>query len=266
MNSSESEIHDPAPPKSNSVLTLPVIFVIGLIIYEVTNNPAMAAMAMCIKFGWEDFRTAYWLKFSDPNRGRGIACCWLYVASGLWQTAIIGIAMVLLSVVLSEALQQNVGTLLVGAGLAILFGLVFSTLSTYIALGYSHRHGVRPWLNSALHIARRNGHWPPLYGHRNRIIILILTTLVVTFVILVPAFLLIGAAVLQQLVPKKALAGLGFILLLFFYLILLPASIVVVVNLSRSRFFAEHPADCWGEEASWAVAPDSDFENEELNV
>jgi hypothetical protein len=259
-----------APRPQGSFLTLPVLFLMAWLIFEVTHNPALAAMAMCLKFGWEDFRTALWLKRTDPERGRGAACCWLYVASGLWQTAIIGVAMALLTVVIAELIQikqQGQGNLLqlfMGAVFAILFGFVFSTVSTYIALGYAHRHGVRPWLNGAVHIARRHGHWPPLYGQHNRVMILVLTTVIITFVILVPVLLILGAIVLRPIIPVPFLAGLGFVVPLFFYVVLLPASLIIVINLRRQGFFAQHPADCWGEEG--LPAKNSEVENEQLNV
>ncbi|MCE9533763.1 MAG: hypothetical protein K8T89_21935 [Planctomycetes bacterium] len=31
-------------------------------------------------------------------------------------------------------------------------------------------------------------------------------------------------------------------------IILLPALVVILYNLRKRHFFAEHPADCWGEE------------------
>lgn len=258
MKDSEDDIHDDAQkPKGSSFLTLPVIFFVGLIIYEVTNDPAMAAMGMCLKFGAEDFRTAFWLKRHDPQPGRGTVCCWLYVASGLWQTAVIGIAMVVLTVVLCEFIQaqqqgqaagNDIFSLLQGAFLAIFFGFVFSTLATYIALAYARFHRVRPWLNGAVHIARRKEHWPPLYGHGNRVMILVYTTIAVTFVILVPALLLIAVLVVQGIVPGRFLAGLAVLVPLFIYLLLLPTAIFAVVNMRRDRFFADHPAECWGDD------------------
>src|SRR4051812_3010858 len=90
-----------------SFVSWPLILAVAFIIFEVTNQPSFAALAMCLKFGWEDFRTAWWLKRPDPDRGRGRACAWLYLAGGLWQTAVIGVAMVLLTVVLVAVLQGN---------------------------------------------------------------------------------------------------------------------------------------------------------------
>ncbi|MCE9533762.1 MAG: hypothetical protein K8T89_21930 [Planctomycetes bacterium] len=159
-----SDTPESQQPRPGGFLTLPVILVIGWLIYEGTHEPAIAAMAMCLKFGLEDFRTARWLLRTDPDGGRGRSCAWLYIASGLWQTAVIGLAMVLLTVVLDELIQGRpqkpkdaVGLrkLLNGATLTILFGFTFSTLATYVAMLYAWRHRVRPWLNGSVHYARK---------------------------------------------------------------------------------------------------------------
>src|SRR5205823_1721793 len=54
---------------------------VGWALYELTTQPALGAVAVCLKFGWEDFRTARWLRRRDPNRRRGRACFWLYVGN-----------------------------------------------------------------------------------------------------------------------------------------------------------------------------------------
>ena len=246
-----------APPRKSSFPALPVLLVVGWIIYEVTHQPAVAAMAMCMKFGWEDFRTARWLLRTDPSRSRGRTCAWLYIASGLWQAAVIGLAMVLLSVALDQVIQANrqgpgaaveLDKLLSGAAFTILFGFTFSTVATYIALLYAWRHDVRPWLNGAVHIARRNNEWPPLYGHTNRVLVPVISTVVMTCFILLPACLAILGMILHGAIPRHFLRGLVLLGSVFSVIILLPILVVILQNLRRQRFFAEHPADCWGQE------------------
>ena len=201
--------------------------------------------------------------------GRGNACCWIYLASGLWQTAVTGVGMVILTVLLVNVFKVgNVGLgalatlveLFMGTWLTIFFGFVFSTFATYIALAYAHRHHVRPWLNGAVHIARRHNQWPPLYGFSNRIMILVVTTLIVTFVVLIPALLVFAAIVLRPIVAKQFYPGVMLVLIVSCYLVLLPTAIVTVANLRRRRFFASHPADCWGGEP--LPAKEADFESD----
>src|SRR5205807_7892047 len=69
------------------------LLVVGWMLYELTAQPALGAVAVCLKFGWEDFRTARWLRRRDPERRRGRACFWLYAGNGLLKTA--GVAFVM---------------------------------------------------------------------------------------------------------------------------------------------------------------------------
>src|SRR5947209_18895965 len=59
------------------------LLAVGWVLYELTAQPAVGAVAVCLKFGWEDFRTALWLRRRDPDRRRGRACFWLYAGNGL---------------------------------------------------------------------------------------------------------------------------------------------------------------------------------------
>jgi hypothetical protein len=247
---SEPYQEDNPPKQTGSFLTLPALFAVAWIIYEVTHEPSFAALAMCLKFGWEDFRTAWWLRRTDPDRGRARACAWLYLAAGLWQTAIIGVAMVFLTVALTEVVQVQQGgvrdilSLIQGATVAIVFGFILSTVATVIALICAARAKVRPWLNGAVHFARRRGEWPPLYGRRNRVMLLVGTAIAVAFCVLLPVVLMIAAAAADRGGRQKG--ALAFISLLgvLAFVVLLPATVLFV----RRGFYADHPADCWGTE------------------
>lgn len=254
MNGSESETSEPPTQHFNAVLWLLVILAVGWLIYEVTHSPAWAAMAMCLKFGLEDFRTAWWLLQTDPNRGRARTCCWMHIASGLWQVAIIGVAMVILTIALVYFLQVQQGNaagileLIEGAFMAIVLGFILSTIATYIALLNAWRHDVRPWLNGAIHIARRRGEWPPLYGHQNRILVLVISTVLMTFLILMPILFAIVAAAVQPAIGRRNVPALQALGVFFSVFVLLPFSGVVIRKMRQRRFFASHPAECWGEE------------------
>lgn len=252
----DTEIENTETPTRhfNAVLLLLLILGIGWLIWEVTHSPAWAAMAMCLKFGLEDFRTAWWLMRTDPDSGRGRACCWLHIASGLWQVAIIGVAMVLLTVALvyfMEAKQGNavgVVKLLGGAAVAIVLGFILSTVATYMALFIAWRHNVRPWLNGAIHIARRKREWPPLYGHQNRVLVLVISTALMTFAVLVPVFLTLIIAATRKAMGRQLADVIQVMGMFASIFILLPTSGVLIRMMRQRRFFAEHPADCWGED------------------
>jgi len=269
MNKADTEYRsdlDPPPAQRGSFLTLPLLLGVGWIIYEVTHQPAIAAMAMCLKFGWEDFRTARWLYRTDPDPGRGRACFWLYLASGLWQAAMIGVAMVLLTVVLEEIIEiqqrgnGDIQKLLAGAAFTIMFGFFFSTLATYVFLISCWRNRVRPWLNGAVHIARRKDEWPPLYGHRNKVLVPVISTVIITCFVLVPFFLLTLSFMMRGAAGGNLLRGLAALGSVACVFLLFPASVIVLQNLRSRRFFADHPADCWGEESLPPHRDDDDSE------
>jgi hypothetical protein len=75
------------PPRWRRPFTWVTLVAIGWVLYELTARPALGSVAVCIKFGWEDFRTALWLRRRDPYLLRGRACFWLHLASGLFRIA-----------------------------------------------------------------------------------------------------------------------------------------------------------------------------------
>src|SRR5262245_6522225 len=75
--------HDDRAGRWANVLSVPLLLVIGWVLYELTAQPALGVAAVCAKFGWDDFRTARWLLRIDPNPARGWACAWLSIANGL---------------------------------------------------------------------------------------------------------------------------------------------------------------------------------------
>ncbi|MFO0930828.1 MAG: hypothetical protein U0736_27980 [Gemmataceae bacterium] len=62
----------------------------GWALYELTHSPALATVLICCKFGWEDVR-AGWL-WRRPVLAAA-ACVALYLAWGVWKTAVIAFLM-----------------------------------------------------------------------------------------------------------------------------------------------------------------------------
>jgi len=220
MNHSDPDnTTDQPPPAQNFFLSLPLILLIGLIIFEATSEPGFAAMSLCLKFGWEDFRTAFWLIRTDPSRKRGRACWWLYIASGLWKVGVSSFAMFVVIIFLEGFFQQGQGKgmfhLVAAVCLSLFFAFVLSAIATWIALFSCWWNDVPLWLNGSVRIARRHAEWPPLYGSQNRISVLIATNLLFVFPIFLP---------------------------------LLPALLIWLHSMHRRQLFAKHPADCWGVE------------------
>jgi hypothetical protein len=221
MNHSDPDQSAERPPAQSSFLSVPLILLVGLIVFEATSKPGWAAMSLCLKFGWEDFRTAFWLHRTDPSRKRGRSCWWLYVASGLWKVGVSSFAMFVVIFIVEAVMQpgkaqgKDLLQLLLGACLSLFFAFVFSALATLIALASAWWHDVPLWLNGSVRIARRYEEWPPLYGSHNRIGVLIATNTIFVFFALFP---------------------------------LLPLLLIWLNYMHRRRLFAKHPADCWGEE------------------
>src|SRR5688500_12502652 len=115
------------------------LLLLGFVIYELTAYPALGIGTVCLKFGWEDFRTALWLRRTDPLPARGRACFWLYLSFGLLKTAITGGILMLVCATLAPLIQPNaVGNAptaeFVVATVTAFGGFMLSALSTCIAL------------------------------------------------------------------------------------------------------------------------------------
>jgi hypothetical protein len=216
------------------------------ILFELTHNLALGAIAVCLKFGWEDFLTARWLLRNDPERWRRRGTFWLYVSWGLWKTAIVaflmslGFAMVAARLAppavpaMPEPLRAFLSTLL-----TTLAGFGLSTLTTVLAVLCAWWGGARLWLDSAAHRARRLDAWPPAplcEGRSNRLSHLVLTALGLGFFV----------AIIGLLVTGPVWAG-GFVLSMGLS-IAAPVMILVLRDLISRKVGADSPYECWPEE------------------
>jgi hypothetical protein len=222
------------------------LLLLGWVVYELTAQPALGAFAVCVKFGWNDFRSAWWLRRIDPERGRAKACFWLYTASGLWKTALSGVVFMLtIAVFLKpqaalQGMQAVLGGHFAGAALATFFGFSLSSFATYLAFWCAFRNRVRVWLDLRMDRARRAQVWPSLHpaiGRGNYVSLLFVTaillgmfmgTIVICFVAVLIrdagiAGLVVGAAIISAAITLGALS-----------------------NLTETRLKARSPQECWG--------------------
>ena len=247
------------------VLSLPVVLAIGWIIYEVSHSPGLAAMVMCLKFGWEDFRTAVWLRRRDPWRARGRANFSLYLASGMWKAALIGIVMVFVTLVAETIVNignannaggnappplQNVKTLILGAFGATLFGQAIACLACSRALSIARTHRIPLWLSGSVHFARHQNDWPPLYGFANRLVWLNASCFLFGWLIFMPILSMITGDYVNDKLKIPVPRGL-------FYFIFFFGFMRRAMRLSSQHralgIFATHPAQSWGTEPVEAV-------------
>ena len=75
-----------------------LILAVACVVTELTAHPAIGVSVLCLKFGWDDFRTSAWLRHRDPNRQRGEVCSWFYLASGLWRVFLWSFALMLVAI------------------------------------------------------------------------------------------------------------------------------------------------------------------------
>jgi hypothetical protein len=221
------------------------LLAICFIVYELTHQPALGAVAVCLKFGWEDFLTARWLSRTDPVRRRGRACSWLFFAWGLWKTGLVAFLMSIAFAAVTpkqrppgaaDPLIAFLGTFLTTL---VCFGL--STFATNCAVLLAWRGRQRLWLDRAVHRARRAKCWPPSLfceGRRNRLGQVLVTSLglssiVGLLVLLTFAFRWLGQPPFFALGPALLLA---------------PMLIVVLRELINERVRAEDPFQCWAAE------------------
>jgi hypothetical protein len=216
---------------------------LACILYELTQSVAVGSALVCLKFGWEDFLAARWLWLRDPLLWRRRATFWLYLAWGLWKTAVVAF---LMSVAFALVTPRAAGAGLPEALLAFaatflltLIALGLSILMTALAVVCAWWGGFRLWLDWAVHRARRHDDWPPTpwcRGNTNRLGHLLLTSLGVVAIVLL-------MVILTTFTP----AGLVSPVIGFALAISAPVVLVLFREMIYRHVWAERPEECWSE-------------------
>jgi hypothetical protein len=216
------------------------------LLYELTREPALGAVAVCLKFGWEDFLTARWLWRNDPELWRRRATFWLYLSWGLWKTAVVAFLMSIgfafvatrLGVPAAPAMPPALVGFL-GTIITTLASFGLSTLTTLLAVLCAWRGGAWLWLDSAVHRARRLDVWPPsplCEGRTNRLSQLIMSALGLSMFV-----------VLILLLATGPIWGVSFILC-FALSITAPVTLLLFRDLVLDNVSADSPEECWPDE------------------
>lgn len=240
-----------AERRRRRLLIWPTLMALGWLIYELTSQPNLGVVIVCAKFGWNDFRTALWLRRRDPNRRRGWACFCFYLASGLWKMAITAVVAMFAIGFLAGALEkgnqragpQQMPPWFPGACLTALIGFLLSTVTTLLALWLGWRHGVRFWLSPSIHRYRRRDIWPPYevdWVPTNQGGRLLLTMLIV---IAVPIVVLL--TILPGLAIVRGLGPVGFGVCFVMLILAIPVALLTGVGSLKRRFIAVVPWQCW---------------------
>lgn len=257
MSTSAADHKTPAtaPRRLGGIVTLPMLIALAWIVYELTAQPALAAVLLCLKFGWEEFHTAWWLRRRDPIPGRGRACFWLYTSWGLWKAVLAALVMMVVTTLVYElgdpirrgavnpkGPREPVG-LLVGAIFTVFFGLMLSCATGAWGYFLAWRNRVRLWLNGSVYHARVHDIWPPHYGEKNHLPALSTVMIFVTFLVLVPTVIGVILAICAQagVVARGPAIGLGLLATVLGGAI----GLLLVRDFLAKRFAAEHPDECW---------------------
>ncbi len=268
MSSESYEFDDDRPTKRWKMpLSWPAVLIGAWILYEVTTQPAIAIVTVCLKFGWNDFRTALWIRRRDLDRHRARACFWLYLASGLWKTAVAAVAPLIMLPVLFQlqagAQQQprppaDPPAQFMAVVLTLFFGFVFSALTTIIASWIAWRHGIRIWLNSALRQDSLDDDWPPLHvmssavNHLSRPLTAALLTIGFPVTLAFTVWLVANRQVQGGQPPAQGALDSSALTVLFVILgslIGFPIMILFLREWLLKKVAAQTPGECWAESA-----------------
>ncbi|MFO0877828.1 MAG: hypothetical protein U0840_10780 [Gemmataceae bacterium] len=227
------------------------LFALGWVVYELTHSPGVASVLICLKFGWEDFQTGWWLWRQDDHPGRRRSLVSLYLGWGLWKTAAVAFLMsVAYAMITPRELAQPAAPqsliAFVGTFVASLASFIISAVLTLSAVVGAWRGGHRLWLDRAVHRARRHDVFPPTpfcLGRSNSLALPLITAL--CFLAL---FLVVTMLVVAQLTPITAFVG-------FTLAIFIPVMVVVLREMITSQVWAETPEECWPEGWEPFVSP-----------
>lgn len=231
------------PSVWNRALAWSTLALVAWVGFELTAQPAVVAAVFCSKVGWNDLLTAIWLRRHDPHRGRGRACSWFCLSSGVTKMVISAFAMtMLISIALAVTAAGQArpnpngpfpvvfwGPLILMAG-----GSPVLALLAFIGCVSARWHRVRVWIDDPLHRARRADSWPPDFSGERR------HNMASGPWLLMLAFATVTAILLATLVG----AWTGSVVLGILTLI---APVLWTCLLSRG-VFAHDPAECWDDE------------------
>jgi hypothetical protein len=219
----------------------------GLILYELTNQPAVGVATLCLKFGLEDFNTARWLWRFDPWPARGRASWWMFVASGLWKIAALAVGVNLVVISALYVLPNLNGRFppnrllqaFKGAGLMSVACFGLSAVATTWAVGIAARNRVRLWLDGSTGRSCRNGTWPPYGAARRRYnrLRILLASAFATVCIVVVGGISVVIRVFEALGAGKEWGAIAVVSFMFVWM----AGALWMFHLVAANF----PAECW---------------------
>lgn len=216
-----------------------LVMAIGLVLFELTAQPSLVAVAICSKFGLADIRNGYWLRRRDPARVRGKVLFWFSLSRGLWKTTLAGFVAMFAFVWLAAIFGQRQFVArghVVGSAATFLFGFVLGSLTTMTGVILARIGGIRVWLDAGISEAREDNEFPPPETSSNRISLIVAASLILPVII----FLMVLAGVAQAN-PAAIRNAVGFLLGMF----VLPVVIIGAGTALSRAIVARTWEDCW---------------------
>ena len=230
--------------RSNTVWFL--VVAIGFLLFELTAQPALVAVAVCSKFGIADFLNGWWLRRTDPIRARGKSCFWFCWSQGLWKTTFVALIAMVMFVLFTGLLNQGGGgngakgagppDAFFGMAITFLVALILASLTTVIGVLIARIGGMLIWIDGNLTHCRRGKIFPPEEGATNRVGYLLAGALILPVVLF-----LVMTLVVANRRPGAVKNAVG----LLIGLLLLPATIFGGGLLLAKGVGASTFDECW---------------------
>lgn len=244
-------VDDLSPPSWFDRLLWPSFLLLAWLAFELTAHATLSLMLACLKFGMNDFRTAFWLWRRDPQRARGWACSTFFVASGLWKTAIVPLlsagTITIVWVMINPGAMARMPAITRQIFLALSLGMwssVVLVLVTGVAAITSLAARWRVWVHPIVHRSRREDHWPPHFHASERdlpnYVPLITLTAIFVAIVVGPVVTLLTMNLFPALRRLRHFAEIAIVLGY-------PLLGGLGFGLMRTRLFARSPWECWPE-------------------
>jgi len=171
------EVFEIEPTDSGSVFAhLPwwLILTVAVVVTELTAHPAVGVSVLCLKFGWNDFRTSIWLRRRDLIPRRRDVCSLFYFASGMWRVCLWSFGLMFVAIMFVVAVEgrgvpppkgPDPGRVMQPEVLACMgmwmMSFVAATLITILSVVLAWYRNVKVWISGSISDSRRRDEWPP---------------------------------------------------------------------------------------------------------
>jgi hypothetical protein len=225
-----------------------VFLILAAVVFELTVDPVLASIVLCLKFGVGDCLVAVRLLLDDPRFSRGLVCGLGYVGYGSAKATIVGgLAGITVLVILHGFWPGRFPIrsphLTITGGICALTAMICSMLAMLLAAWFR----IRLWISGGVIESLRAGGWPPRpAATRNEASTLaVLTSFsigLMGYIAVVLVIVTLGWRGWEELVVFVGLAS-----------VILAGSIVY--RFVTARLVAALPAECWPEERDGVYDP-----------